>query len=108
IVEKTIAVEDPHEILKVLEDRRSKEAQVARQHDSAVPLAWEEVTRENRSLRRLAQPTGLLDGESERLNELPGPNSGVVGQVVFQEGIVNEFFWAALNGLLKLNFNASA
>ena len=32
----------------------------------------------------------------------------MVGQVVFQEGIVYERFWAAFNGFLKLNFYASA
>jgi hypothetical protein len=49
----------------------------------------------------------LLNVKTKRLNELPYPNSGMVSQVVFQKGVINEFFRAALDGLLKLDLNTS-
>jgi hypothetical protein len=106
IVEKTIAVECSYEILQILKTER-KESRDPEQHDSAVKFAWKEVTREYGPFRRFTQPTGLLDGESKRLNELPGPNGGVIVHVVFKKGIIDKFVRAAFDGLLKLDFNAS-
>jgi hypothetical protein len=93
--------------LKILEACGGEETEVTEQHDSAVAFARKEVTREYRSFRRFTQPTGLLDIESKGHNELPGSNGCVVRQVVFQKGIVYEFFRAAFDGFLKLDFNAS-
>lgn len=90
--------------MNVLEGGSGKEAEIAEQHDSAVAFARKEVAREHRPFRGLAEPAGLLDSESKRLNELSRPNSGVVAQIVFQKSVVHQFFRATFDGFLKLDF----
>src|SRR5687768_1662228 len=79
------------------------EIQVAEKHHAAVTLSGKEVSREDAALRRLAHGARLLNVEAERLDILPDAQRRMTVQVVFDEGVVDQFFSAAVERGVELN-----
>ena len=103
-----VAVECTYEVVDIVEGRLFQKIEIAGKHDSSIALAGEEISCKDSPLGRFTSRARLLNFKAEWLNKLPHSDRGVIVQIVFDEGVIDQFLGAAIQGRVKLNLKTRA